>query len=218
MKNITQEKILYLAKYNGGFNIQSCEYIGNMAKILDSLLSLGLIRWDTNELWYEYAGQQWESDYDHAIHSYTITKAGEVRLAIMRCAYTYKNNKGEEKHIRRNQELTHLMGEAGIKMDVLLNDPRWVNNLTKAELKALRYITEQEVQPSKPEKVLQGDGELSLQNVFESTSTESISDISVQMAIKAMELFKTQYEGTSADEVEREFITRVQIALHKNKK
>ncbi|WPK19596.1 hypothetical protein [Salmonella phage SD-1_S14] len=38
------------------------------------------------------------------------------------------------------------------------------------------------------------------------------------MALKAMELFKTQYEGHSAEEVEREFITRVQIALFQSKK
>ncbi|GAB0878262.1 hypothetical protein MZ16F87_43700 [Escherichia coli] len=215
MKNVSQEKILYLAKYNGGFNITSCEYHGNMAKMIDELLEGKMLRWETNDLWYEYAGQQWESDYDNAIHTYTITKSGEVRLAIMRCAYTYKNFKDEEKHIRRNEELVHLMGEAGITMHDLFNDPRWTGKLSKAEYKALRYIQEPEI--NKPKECID-DGELSLKNVFETTSTESITDISVQMALKAMELFKTQYEGHSAEEVEREFITRVQIALHKSKK
>lgn len=216
MKNVTQEKILYLAKYNGGFNIISREYSGNLAKLIDSLLEFDFIKWETNELWYEYAGQKWESDYDNAIHSYTITKAGEVRLAIMRCAYTYKNHKGEEKHIRRNEELLLLMEAAKVTMHDLFHHPRWYENLTKAEYKALRYIDEQNNTPVEVDDV--SDDELSLKNVFESTSTESITDISVQMALKAMELFKTQSEGHSAEEVEREFITRVQIALHKNKK
>ena len=78
MKNVSQEKILYLAKYNGGFNITSCEYHGNMAKMIDELLEGKMLRWETNDLWYEYAGQQWESDYDNAIHTYTITKSREV--------------------------------------------------------------------------------------------------------------------------------------------
>lgn len=216
MKNVTQEKILYLAKYNGGFNIISREYHGNLAKLIDSLLEFDFIKWETNELWYEYAGQQWESDYDHAIHTYTITKSGEVCLAIMRCAYTYKHHKGEEKHIRRNEELLHLMGEAGITMHDLFNEPRWTRTLSNAEYKSLRYIDEQSNTPDEIDDV--SDDELSLKNVFESTSTESITDISVQMALKAMELFKTQYEGHSAEEVEREFITRVQIALFQSKK
>ncbi|EOP4613788.1 hypothetical protein AU458_RS02185 [Escherichia coli] len=215
MKNVTQEKILYLAKYNGGFNIISREYSGNLAKLIDSLLEFDFIKWETNELWYEYAGQKWESDYDNAIHSYTITKAGEVRLAIMRCAYTYKNHKGEEKHIRRNEELLLLMEAAKVTMHDLFHHPRWYENLTKAEYKALRYIDEQN---NTVQQEHADDGELSIRNVFETTNTESITEISVQMAIKAMELFKTQYDGVNSDEVEREFITRVQIALHKSKK
>lgn len=215
MKNVTQEKILYHAKHNGSFNIISREYVGHMAKLIDNLLEFDFLNWETNDLWYEYAGQQWESDYDNATHSYTITKAGEVRLAIMRCAYAYKNHKGEEKHIRRNEELLLLMESAKVTMYDLFNHPRWYENLTKAEYKALRYIDEQNKTPILVDDV--SDGELSLKCVFDKSSTESIADISVQMALKAMELFKTQYQGTNADEIEREFITRIQIALAKTK-
>lgn len=213
MKNVTQEKILYYAKHNGSFNIISREYIGKLADLIDNLLEFEFLNWETNDLWYEYAGQQWESDFENATHSYTITKSGEVRLAIMRCAYAYKNHKGKEKHTRRNEELLHLMEEAKVSMDDLFHHPRWYENITKAEYKALRYIDDQNKTSNVTDYV--SDGELSIKNAFESTTNDSITDISVQMAIKAMELFKTQYEGFSTEEIEREFITRIQIALSK---
>lgn len=153
MKKITSEKILYHAKHNGAFTITSSEYNSpNMTLLIDNLLEHKFIRWETNELWQDYAGKQWESDYDHALHEYTITKWGEIRLAIMRVAYAHKNHKNEEKHTRRMEELLTLMNDASVTMYDLFNNPNWYNSITTSEYSALNYMDE--LNNSKPAPVL----------------------------------------------------------------
>lgn len=107
-----KEKILYHAKHNGSFTIRSCEYQGNLMDNLDYLIKNKMIIWETNNLWsdYEHHGQQ--HLYDDALHSYKITKDGEVLLAIYRMAYAHKNHNGEEKHLRRIDEFFQLLEES----------------------------------------------------------------------------------------------------------
>lgn len=104
-----KEKILYHAKHNGSFTIRSCEYQGNLMDSLDYLIKNKMIVWETNGLWSDYEHHGKQHLYDNAVHSYKITKDGEVLLAIYRMTYTHKNHLGEEKHLRRVDEFFQLL-------------------------------------------------------------------------------------------------------------
>lgn len=108
-----KEKILYHAKHNLVFTIQSKEYKGKMMENLDYLIKNKMLNWKTSGLWDEYSSCGQQDLYDDAHHEYKITPEGEVLLAIYRLAYAHKHHQGEDKHIRRIHEFYQLLEISG---------------------------------------------------------------------------------------------------------
>ncbi|EHU8781243.1 hypothetical protein N0S44_000481 [Escherichia coli] len=276
MKNVTQEKILYLAKYNGGFNIISREYRGNLAKLIDSLLEFDFIKWETNELWYEYAGQKWESDYDNATHTYTITKAGEVRLLIYRLAYAYKNHKDTDKHQRRIDELqqalqqydldinnfkdccsknelkaindfnskttnVELTDSVDLELSPYNTNPTWGRTLTNindidfsqpalnnmfqmSSMLGAKGFDASRTDDYVLRKINEELGEMTLEmNIrdglsYKEAGKDGVKGEAVDLCICALDMFALQCDNMSPEEMEREFLTYMNVKLAKWRK
>lgn len=128
-----KEKILYLAKHNGGFSIRTLEYVGLMMDNIDYLITNKMLVWLTRELWDSYVGSEQQDLYEQAFHEYKITPRGEVLLALYRLGYAHKNHQGEEKHLRRIEEVYSLLERCDCGIE------EFRKHLTKNQKKALDY-------------------------------------------------------------------------------
>lgn len=108
MAQFTAEKVLYHAKNNGAFSMCSSEYWErSIQPVIDKLLEHKLIIWVTNELFSEYADDGDTSDYDNAVHDYTITFKGEIVLSAYRLIYAIKTQR--DSLVERGMEYIDLL-------------------------------------------------------------------------------------------------------------
>lgn len=130
---MNKEKMLYHAKTNGRLTFEQRQCTGVIIDNLQFLIDGGFLLWETNDLWDEHVSEGNTKDYDKALHVYSITKDGEVLLAIYRLEYAHKNERDTSHHNRRIDELNDVLKASEHPIEY------YKPILTKNQLKALRY-------------------------------------------------------------------------------
>lgn len=127
--------MLYLAKKQGSFNIQTRHYVGNTAYNINHALANMYLKWETSDLYQEYVDNGMTEYYDDALHTYTITPKGEVLLSIYRLTYAVKQNM-QSKIQSRGEEYLKLLEVNGFTYH------DFEDKLTNSEKKSIKKFHE----------------------------------------------------------------------------